>query len=281
MRHHSPIFMIEKDSLVADPCPSCSAYSYRGGYCFSCGIYRPSKSSEAGDNLDLYDYLKLGYGTRLDGIPVSEERTNEKLESSIQRQKAKKKKEGLITRPRPLITFTEANLDEASLLVQAVVQPIGQTGEGKLIRALEIPWRAIVKLLNDDWANAMKIPPQTWEEMIAAAFDREGYDDVILTPRSGDFGRDVIAIKNGVGSIRIIGSVKAYKPGHLVKHDDVRALAGVILGDQKASKGILSTTSDFAPTIKTDPFLAPLMPYRLELMNGKTLQNWLHSVANK
>jgi restriction system protein len=71
--------------------------------------------------------------------------------------------------------------------------------------------------------------------MIAAAFDQAGYDEVILTPRSGDHGRDVIAIKKGVGSIRIIDSVKAYKPGHLVRYDDVRALAGVLLGDQGAS----------------------------------------------
>ncbi|WP_370137360.1 hypothetical protein [Bradyrhizobium sp. USDA 313] len=32
-----------------------------------------------------------------------------------------------------------------------------------------------------------------------------------LTPRSGDHGRDVIAVRSGVGCIKIIGSVKAYK----------------------------------------------------------------------
>lgn len=269
-------------SSVADSCSKCGALSYRGGYCFSCGVYRPSKSSEAGQNLDLYDYFKLGFGTRLDEEPLTEELFNEWLDQAIQRKKSAKKKEpGLITRPRPLVTFTETSLDEASLLVQAVVQPISLAEEGRIVKALEIPWRAIVKLLKDDWAHAMKIPPHIWEEMIAAAFDQEGYDDVILTPRSGDLGRDVIAVKNGVGSIRIINSVKAYKPGHLVKHDDVRALAGVLHGDPKASKGILSTTSDFAPTIKTDPLLAPFMPYRLELMNGQTLQKWLHEVASK
>ena len=88
-----------------------------------------------------------------------------------------------------------------------------------------------------------------------------------------------IAIKKGIGSVRIIGSVKAYKPGHLVKHDDVRALAGVLMGDQQASKGIVTTTSGFAPGIEHDPFLRPLMPYRLELMDGKTLQKWLENLA--
>jgi restriction system protein len=111
--------------------------------------------------------------------------------------------------------------------------------------------------------------------MIAAAFDQDGYDEVTLTPRSGDHGRDVIAIKKGIGCIRIINSVKAYAPGNLVRPDDVRALAGVLHGDQKASKGMITTTSDFAPSIETDPYLAPLMPYRLELMNGVRLREWL------
>ena len=111
--------------------------------------------------------------------------------------------------------------------------------------------------------------------MIAAAFDQAGYDEVILTPRSGDHGRDVVAIKKGILCVRIIGSVKAYAPGKLVRPDDVRALAGVLYGDQKASKGIITTTSDFAPSIASDPYLAPLMPYRLELMNGMRLREWL------
>jgi hypothetical protein len=35
----------------------------------------------------------------------------------------------------------------------------------------------------------------------------------------------------GLVFIRIIDSVKAYKPPHLVKYDDVRALIGVVRGD--------------------------------------------------
>jgi restriction system protein len=123
----------------------------------------------------------------------------------------------------------------------------------------------------------MEISSRTWEEIIAATFDRAGYDEVILTSRSGDHGRDVIAIRRGVCCVRIIGSVKAYKPGHLVKHDDVRALAGVVAADPKATKGIITTTSDFAPGIARDPIISPLMPYRLELMNGPALRSWLAS----
>jgi restriction system protein len=167
----------------------------------------------------------------------------------------------------------------AVVLVQAVVEPYQAHSEGSLVRILEAPWRMIVSHLKTDWSLAFKISPRMWEEMIAAAFTKAGFDDVILTPRSGDHGRDVIAVRKGIGSIRIIDSVKAYKASHLVKHDDVRALAGVLLGDQQASKGIITTTSDFAPEITKDPFLAPLMPYRLELMNGKALRDWLQGLA--
>ena len=168
---------------------------------------------------------------------------------------------------------------EVALAVSSVIETYGQTSDGPLIHALDTTWRCIVKRLNRDWKEAMMIPSRVWEEMIAAAFDQEGYDEVILTPQSGDHGRDVIAIRRGIGCVRIIGSVKAYKPGHLVTHDDVRALAGVLHGDPKASKGIITTTSDFAPRIGTDPYIAPLMPFRLELMNGNALQSWLSKVA--
>lgn len=168
---------------------------------------------------------------------------------------------------------------EITVLVQGVIMPYEETPEGKLIKAVAVPWKMIVHLLKEDLRLAFEIPPYRWEELIAAAFDYAGYDEVILTPRSGDYGRDVIAVKNGIGAIRIIDSVKAYKPGHLVRHDDVRALLGVLSGDPRASKGIITTTSDFAPGIVKDPYIRPFIPYRLELMNGEKLQRWLQELA--
>lgn len=168
-----------------------------------------------------------------------------------------------------------------ALLIQAIVTPYAETPEGKIIHALAVPWQMIVRTLKRDWSQAYQIPYEKWEEMIAAAFDLAGYDEVILTPRSGDHGRDVIAIKKGIGAVRIIDSVKAYRPKHLVEYDDVRALAGVLLGDQQASKGILTTTSAFAPGIMHDPFLKQLIPYRLELMDGNALQRWLEDLATQ
>ena len=96
------------------------------------------------------------------------------------------------------------------------------------------------------------------------------FDEVILTPRSSDGGKDVIAIKNCYGAIRFVESVKKYRPGNEVTADDVRAL-GCLLLDRKNSKGIVSTTWKFAPKIDEDPLLKTLVPYRLELVDGEKL----------
>ncbi|TMI99689.1 MAG: restriction endonuclease [Alphaproteobacteria bacterium] len=94
-------------------------------------------------------------------------------------------------------------------------------------------------------------------------------------------GRDLIAVGKGIGCVKVIGSVKAYAPDHLVKHDDVRALLGVLSGESNASKGILTTTSDFAPRIKPDPFIKPFLPTRLELVNEVELHEWLSRLSQK
>ncbi len=101
-----------------------------------------------------------------------------------------------------------------------------------------------------------------------------------LTPRSGDFGRDIIAVKHGVGTVRVIDQMKAYGPNHLVTANDVRALLGVLQGD-KASKGFLTTTSDFAPKLRDDILIKPFMPARVELINGKMLLARLEELAKK
>src|SRR5262245_11862948 len=80
----------------------------------------------------------------------------------------------------------------AQLLMQAVIVPGARTSEGRLIEAVTIPWFEIVALLKDDPNVAFQIPADKWEEMVAGAYDRAGFDQVTLTPRSGDHGRDVI-----------------------------------------------------------------------------------------
>jgi hypothetical protein len=109
--------------------------------------------------------------------------------------------------PLPL----RAAADTAQLLLQTVIVPGARTSEGRLIQAVAIPWYEIIALLQKDPSVAFQISPEKWEEIIAGAYRKAGFDEVTLTPRSGDHGRDVIAIKNGLGSVR------NYRPGQSVQ----------------------------------------------------------------
>ncbi len=161
-------------------------------------------------------------------------------------------------------------VDAPKLVVKSVLVFGETTDEGKIVEAVTLPWFEILELLKNDPNAAFQIPADKWEEIIAGAYRQSGFDEVILTPRSGDYGRDVIAVKKGIGTVRVIDQVKAYKRSHLVDANDVRALVGVLQGDG-ASKAFLTTTSDFAPKLPVDPLITPFIPSRLELINGQNL----------
>jgi restriction system protein len=169
-----------------------------------------------------------------------------------------------------------------SLLNQAVIIPYEKTHEGSLVRAVLVSLQNIIRLLMEDPSQVYQIDARRWEEIVAGTYKASGlFDEVTLTPRSGDYGRDVIAVRKGFGSVRLIESVKRYKPDHRVAAEEVLALAGVLAGDQRASKGIVSTTSTFAPRIMENPFIGPLVPFRLELVDGDALMRRLAEYAAK
>jgi restriction system protein len=168
------------------------------------------------------------------------------------------------------ITVIPSALPDVSLLMQTVVEVGEKTDEGQLVLAVTLPWFDIVRALEKDPALAYQLTWRQWEMMVAGAYERAGANKVTVTDRSGDRGRDVIAIFEGIGTIRVIDQVKAYKPGHLVTADDVRALFGVVVAD-RASKGFLTTTSDFAPRLRDDPLMAEQIGPRIELVNGTQL----------
>jgi restriction system protein len=180
------------------------------------------------------------------------------------------------------VPFVAAPAALPALLLQTLIVPGGRTDHGTLIRAVAVPWFDIVALLRTDWSIAYQIDAHRWEEIIAGAYKKAGFEEVTLTPRSGDLGRDVIAVKRGVCTVRVIEQVKAYNPDHLVDANDVRALIGVLAGGMdSASKACLSTTSDFAPRITTDPTITRWMPSQLELVNGAQLFARLAEIADQ
>jgi restriction system protein len=178
------------------------------------------------------------------------------------------------SRIAPLLTSSPA------VLLQAVVVPGDKTTEGQIIEAVTLPWFTIIELMKRDPNIIYQFDWRQWEEIIAGAYKQQGFD-VVLTPRSNDKGRDIIATSKGFGCIRYFDQVKAFGPGHLVTANDVRAMMGVLTIEGNVSKGIITTTSDFAPGIMADPDIKRFMPYRLELKPRDALLDWLCSIASR
>jgi restriction system protein len=173
-----------------------------------------------------------------------------------------------IDRGRRLVTLTST----------AILIPERRTDEGLLIKSVGAAWIEVASILGDDWSAAFQIDDRKWEEILAGALEKEGFN-VTLTPPRKDHGRDVIARKGGVGSMRMLGSMKAYAPDRVVGRDHVHEVLGVV-ETERATKGMIVTTSDFAPQLLDAPGLAAAIPDRLELMNGVQLQGWLRRLTS-
>jgi hypothetical protein len=155
------------------------------------------------------------------------------------------------------------------------VVSITRVATGARVQWVTKVWLRVVEAIRGDPKLMFNIPPHIWEEIVAGAFFLLGFDEVVITPRSGDHGRDLIVTRFGIGSVKIIVSVKAYGEGRLVRYEDVRALLGVLHAERDASKAMLITTSDFPTRMKDDPFIGPWTPFRLQLLNGENLRRWL------
>lgn len=170
----------------------------------------------------------------------------------------------------------EPEPDLEILLGMGIVQLGERVPEGTIVEAVAIPWDALARALERDPSAMFTIDPRNFEEIVAAAYKAAGFD-VTLTPRSGDLGRDVIATRRDVVTVRVLDQVKRYAPGRLVPAEDVRALCGVLMLDQRATHAVVSTTSDFAPGI-ADEF-ARMMPTRVSLRNGSALRQLIADLA--
>ena len=257
-----PIVLAE--DLIRDNELSKEEYQDLFHHLFRAGVFKPSGGK---DRLRI-DPLVTEYASRLDHCSLSDvyqffqsHKHNQTMHQILQAVSSASNKAPGIT-IKALLTFGDVNT------------------EGQLIEAVTIPWFEIMRLIEKDPGGIYDIGWRKWEEIIAGAYKQSGsFDEVILTPRSGDKGRDVIAIKHGIGSIRILDQVKAYNPNLLVTAEEVRSMLGVITADQNVSKGIITTTSNFAPGVESE--FKDFIPFRLELKPREQLLSWLKDVSEK
>jgi restriction system protein len=134
------------------------------------------------------------------------------------------------------------------LVGAALVEKGDKDPDGDIIIAVTPMFRRFLRELERDPNALYQLDSRQFEELIAGAYEEYGCEEVILTPRSGDRGRDVIATSRMFGTVRIL--------------------------DQVASKGIVTTTSIFAPGVYEE--FKGLIPGRISLRDGVALKQWLH-----
>lgn len=169
-------------------------------------------------------------------------------------------------------------VNAAPLVTGALLEYGDKSSEGVLILDTTAVWQQAIAYLAAHPEEMQRLGWREWEEMLAGIARQQGFDEVLLTPRSGDRGRDVIAVRRGFGCIRMLGQMKAYTQGHVVTADEVRSMLGVLM-DPNATKGLIATTSTFAPNIMDDPTIALATPHRLELLDGAALQALMAKIA--
>ena len=155
--------------------------------------------------------------------------------------------------------------------IASIILPDRQTDEGRRRPAFG---NEITRALGNDWSLVPNFTPEEWEHIVAGYYHNKGFR-VTITPRSGDLGRDLIARMDGFGSLKVLGSVKRFAPHRPVSAEAALSLLGAVDGDPSASKGVLVTTSTFAPRILKNPAIANATPTRLQLIDGDYLQRLL------
>src|SRR5262249_24532182 len=134
-----------------------------------------------------------------------------------------------------------------TITLKALVTFGDKTKEGQLILGVRIAWNELCRRFANKAAELFNMNLRKLEELIAGAYDVEGYD-VILTPRSADRGRDIIGTRrDGAGSITIFDQIKRNRIDRPVTREEVSALMGELDFHQNVSKGVITTTSSFAP----------------------------------
>jgi hypothetical protein len=139
---------------------------------------------------------------------------------------------------------TESSQSEA--FEEQLIEVVSAEVFEQLKRVDFVPLRTLDRILRSPEAMRM-LGAREFEQFIATLVDQLGFEDVVLTPRSGDRGRDVIAIKKVHGIVILFAfECKRYRPDLPVGPELLRALLGTIThGTTKANKGVLVTTSTF------------------------------------
>lgn len=120
-----------------------------------------------------------------------------------------------------------------------------------LITVDHLPLKIISKILKNP-REVRNVTPRQFEELIADLLNELGFQNIVLTPRSRDGGKDIIASHSIQGiPLTFYFECKRYAEGNKIQLETMRSLLGTMAHEsRKVNKGILVTTSTFTKGCK-------------------------------
>lgn len=173
----------------------------------------------------------------------------------------------------------EENFKNLFLAIKGKTPEILWSYDTKDLLIFESPSLELYEYLNKEPEALYNLAPRKFEELVANIFKNNGFT-VELTPSTRDGGYDIFACQNNSFSGQSIYLVecKRHKPSNKVGIGIVRQLLGVMLSENKATKGIIVTSSTFTnPAIE----LQENNSHRLALNDYDDLTDWIRSLTTK
>lgn len=165
---------------------------------------------------------------------------------------------GLVSRKRAMYSVTDTGLTNLTAKTPGVDE---QQELRMLIRKQEASVR---KSLRD---RLLKMKPVAFEHLVKRLLEEMDYQDVEVTPRSGDGGVDVVAnIELGITSVREVIQAKRHR--RTIPRKDLDALRGS-LHRFDAVRGTIIATSSFSKSTKKDALAPGVAP--ITLIDGDKL----------
>lgn len=143
----------------------------------------------------------------------------------------------------------------------------------ELIRTIAAVDEELIRYLSKHPQMLYELNSRRFEELVAELLRAQGFEP-ILTPRTRDGGRDILAARSdALGNLLYLVECKRYAPHKKVGVERIRAIHGVTQAE-RATKGVIVTTSSF--TKDAIAFASPLK-YGISLQDFEALKSWLSS----
>lgn len=143
---------------------------------------------------------------------------------------------------------------------------------GSRVPASQLLHSQLLHHFADDISILRTLSPRDFEHFVLKVLAGLGFE-VELTSQTCDGGRDIIAVRHDATSVKYLVECKRYSEGNRVGVGVVRQLHGVV-DDERATKGILVTTSTFTRGAKTH---LERNKWRLEGRDLTGVLDWLNS----